>query len=76
MNQICKKGNLLLLYHLSTIFLPEVLKVTDINGRVIKTLMNCNHESGKHTKSFDASGLADGICFITFQMNKQSINKN
>lgn len=54
---------------------PIVLKVTDLSGRKIKTLLDCYQESGKHTQSFDVSDMADGIYFLTVQMNKHSITK-
>lgn len=40
-----------------------VLTVYDISGRLIKTLINQTQNAGKHTFTFDASGLASGIYF-------------
>ncbi len=41
-----------------------VIKVFDFSGKEIKTLIDCEQDSGKHEFSFDASGLPSGIYFI------------
>ena len=45
--------------------IPEASKVTlkiyDVLGREVRTLINDNREAGNHTINFDASGLASGM---------------
>jgi hypothetical protein len=43
-----------------------VLKVFDINGREITTLVNSELESGNHSISFEASHLSSGVYFYSF----------
>ena len=39
------------------------LKVFDVLGREIKTLVNERQSAGNHDATFDASGLASGVYF-------------
>jgi hypothetical protein len=45
------------------------LKVFDLLGREVKTLINENKKSGNYEAYFDASGLASGIYFYSLQVN-------
>lgn len=51
--------------------LPEAgeasLKVYDMNGREVATLVNGMTERGAHTVTFDASGLSTGVYFYTLK---------
>jgi hypothetical protein len=53
-----------------------ILKVYDITGREIKTLVNTKQSAGKYSVSFDASNLASGIYFYrlkasTFEQSRK-----
>jgi endo-1,4-beta-xylanase len=39
------------------------LKVYDISGRLVETLVDCYQEVGSHTASWDASGVSSGVYF-------------
>jgi photosystem II stability/assembly factor-like uncharacterized protein len=41
------------------------LNVYDINGKLLKSLVNSRQQAGKHSVTFDASGLASGTYFYT-----------
>ncbi|MDI6839604.1 MAG: alpha/beta fold hydrolase [bacterium] len=43
------------------------LKIYDISGRLVKTLVNSKKEPGYYNVSFDAKGLATGIYFAKFE---------
>jgi len=45
------------------------LKVYDILGREVSTLVNKNQSVGKYTVNFDGSGLASGIYFYVLKTN-------
>lgn len=60
--------------------LPEAgeasLKVFDMNGREVATLVNGMTERGAHTVTFDASGLSTGVYFYTLKAGElTSTNK-
>ncbi|MGA9364302.1 MAG: T9SS type A sorting domain-containing protein [Bacteroidota bacterium] len=44
-----------------------VLKIFDVLGREIRTLVEDVQEAGSYTVSFDARGLASGVCFYRLQ---------
>lgn len=46
------------------------IKVSDILGRDIKTLVNKELEAGKHTVSFDGSNLSSGLYFVIMKAGK------
>ncbi|HCA43973.1 MAG TPA: hypothetical protein DEP28_12065, partial [Bacteroidetes bacterium] len=48
------------------------LKVYDVRGREISTLVNSHLNAGSHTFMFDASGLTSGVYFYTLQTNNYS----
>lgn len=52
-----------------------VLKVFDISGRLITTLVNDHQVAGKHKVTFNASSLASGIYFYTLKSGEQSQTK-
>lgn len=45
------------------------LKVYDITGREVATLVNSRERAGEHTVSFDATNLASGVYIYTLQAN-------
>jgi hypothetical protein len=51
--------------------LPEasnvILKIFDISGREVKTLVNSRQSSGQHSTTFNAGGLASGVYIYTLQ---------
>lgn len=51
------------------------LKVYDILGREIKTLVNGYMESGSHTVNFDASDIPAGVYIYTLQSGNSSLNR-
>ncbi|MBE2257046.1 MAG: T9SS type A sorting domain-containing protein [Ignavibacteria bacterium] len=51
------------------------LKVYDVRGREISTLVNSPPNAGSHTFMFDASGLTSGVYFYTLQTNNFSKTK-
>jgi hypothetical protein len=51
------------------------LKVYDILGKEVKTLINKNQETGYYTVGLDASSLASGIYFYTLQSGNAIITK-
>jgi photosystem II stability/assembly factor-like uncharacterized protein len=51
------------------------LKVYDILGNLVTTLVNEEMAAGKHLISFDASGLASGVYFYTLSSKEGTINK-
>ncbi len=52
-----------------------VLKIYDTLGREISTLVNSNQEAGKHTVSWNASGLPSGIYFYSIKVGAFSKTK-
>ncbi|HCA43970.1 MAG TPA: hypothetical protein DEP28_12050 [Bacteroidetes bacterium] len=62
--------------HLKEIYLKLFyLKVYDVRGREISTLVNSPLNAGSHTFMFDASGLTSGVYFYTLQTNNFSKTK-
>ena len=51
------------------------LKVFDLLGREVITLVDGVEESGKHSVSFDATGLAGGVYYCRLQTNQNTITK-
>ncbi|MCK6600909.1 MAG: T9SS type A sorting domain-containing protein [Bacteroidetes bacterium] len=51
------------------------LKIYDITGREIATLLNRDLESGSHSVTFDASGFAAGVYFCNLAFNGQVVTK-
>ncbi|MBO6869429.1 MAG: T9SS type A sorting domain-containing protein, partial [Balneola sp.] len=45
------------------------LKVYDITGREVATLVNNRENAGDHTVTFDATNLASGVYIYTLQAN-------
>jgi hypothetical protein len=45
------------------------IRVYDIMGRVVQTLMNQDQLPGRYTQVFNANGLASGMYFIRLQSN-------
>jgi hypothetical protein len=44
-----------------------VVKVFDVTGKEVKTLVNQNMEAGIHQVNFDASGLSSGVYYYSLQ---------
>lgn len=51
------------------------LKVMDILGREVATLLNGEKEAGKHNITFDASNLSTGMYIYTLQAGSFSVSK-
>ncbi len=51
------------------------LKVYDMLGREVSTLINKNMPAGAHTVNFDASKLSSGIYIYKLEMGEQSLTK-
>ncbi|MEZ4822731.1 MAG: T9SS type A sorting domain-containing protein [Ignavibacteria bacterium] len=51
------------------------LKVYDVSGREVKTIVNKELNAGNYKYSFDASGLTSGIYFYTLKTNGSNITK-
>ncbi|MDI6768035.1 MAG: T9SS type A sorting domain-containing protein, partial [Bacteroidota bacterium] len=51
------------------------IEVYDVLGRRLKTLMNKVLESGKHSVSFDASGLTSGVYYYSIITASRRITK-
>lgn len=51
------------------------IKIYDINGRLIETLLNNNYNPGIHTISWDAKSSSSGIYFIEFKSEEQVTTK-
>lgn len=51
------------------------LKIYDITGKVVKTLVNGTKEPGNYEVGFDAGGLADGVYFVELRVGYCKINK-
>lgn len=52
------------------------IKIYDINGRVIKTLVSQRQNAGKYKIEFDGSGLSSGVYYYKFEAfdeNKKSV---
>ena len=52
------------------------LKVFDVLGKEVATLVDEVQHSGKHLSRWDASGLPSGVYFYTLQTPKASVTKN
>jgi hypothetical protein len=46
------------------------IKVYDVLGRAVKTLVNENKPAGFYTVNFDASKLSSGVYFYTIKTNE------
>ncbi|RKY78298.1 T9SS C-terminal target domain-containing protein, partial [candidate division KSB1 bacterium] len=51
------------------------LTITDISGRLVKTLINSTQHAGKHTVRFDGSDMASGIYLYTLKTQDKVITK-
>ncbi|GEM_PF-1187121 len=49
------------------------LNVMDINGRVVRQLVNSTQESGRHKIGFDSSGLTTGVYFYQLKTGNNSV---
>jgi hypothetical protein len=47
-----------------------VLKVYDLQGRELKTLVDCNQTTGEDNVIFDASGLPEGVYYYQLKANE------
>jgi len=54
---------------------PVILKVYDMLGRLVKTLINETVEAGYHSVDFHVDGLASGIYFYALSTPKQKMVK-
>jgi len=56
--------------------LPEsknvVLRVYDLNGRVVKTLVNTTQDAGAYTVDFNSAGLSSGKYLYRLEANGES----
>lgn len=44
------------------------IQVYDVTGRLVQTVTDLNWQSGEHTVSFDAAGLASGLYLARTQI--------
>ena len=51
------------------------LKVFDINGREVKTILNQKMNTGFHQVKFDAAGMSSGVYYYTLNHNNQLQSK-
>ena len=51
------------------------IKVYDLLGRLVKTLVNEFREAGYYTVTFDGSGLASGVYFYTIEAGNYKNSK-
>jgi len=51
------------------------LTITNINGRLVKTLVNGTQQAGKHTVKFDGSDMASGVYLYTLKTEGKIITK-
>jgi len=51
------------------------MKIYDVTGRELATLLNRDLESGSHSVTFDASGYAAGVYFCKLAFNGQVVTK-
>lgn len=54
---------------------PVTLKIYDILGNLVTTLVNEVKPAGRHLISFDASGFSSGVYFYTLSSKEGTINK-
>jgi hypothetical protein len=47
------------------------VRVYDVQGRQVNTLVNKQHAAGTHTINWDATGLSSGTYFYRLEMNGQ-----
>lgn len=52
-----------------------VLKIYDLLGKEVKTLVNCNLPAGRHEAVFNASGLAAGVYFYRLISGENALVK-
>ena len=55
--------------------LPTTLKVYDILGREVATLVNKQQKSGNYEVNFDASNLTSGVYFYRLQSGDFNASK-
>ena len=51
------------------------LKVYNVMGQEVSTLVNSTMESGRHAVTFDATGLTSGLYFYTVSMGDFTATK-
>ncbi len=52
------------------------INLTDVNGRLIKQIVNDDFSSGEHTVPFSTSGISPGIYFVTvYDGNSRQVRK-
>jgi len=54
---------------------PVTLKIYDVLGREVKTLVNERQAAGNHSVTLNASGLASGVYFYQLQTNGKALAK-
>ena len=51
------------------------LTISDVSGRILKTLISNNQSAGHHHQTVDLSGFASGVYFYTLQTTNGSLQK-
>lgn len=51
------------------------LSVFDLSGRLVSTIMHGEMNAGRHSTSFDAIGLANGVYLLHLETGNTSINQ-
>ena len=49
------------------------MKISDTQGKEVRTLVDSRQQSGKHKVEFDAAGLPSGIYFYSLYLEKSIV---
>jgi hypothetical protein len=54
---------------------PAIITVTDVNGRLVKTISNTTYQAGTHNITFNRESLLKGTYFLQIKTNENVISK-